>query len=360
MADDTPEEHLADLDLKPNEASGLLRVEHQPLVEALGWDQGFWTVLDEQQPQDCVALLGHRAGEPLDGGWTSMRLTGDRGGDTEDANDAEALAHHEGWVYVFGSHHGGKDGPLRRRQHWIGRFREEAVERDGDGIRAAMEVVHTAYSIHRLINDAFTEHGVSLLPLERATKQAFIGQTLAALAGTAAEGMVRADDWPINIEGATFTRQGTLLLGLRFPVTAEGLPILVEVDGCAALFDDQPQLPVVMRILVVEAVGENGSLAGVRDMCVIDDVLHLVTGDLDSAGKGSVIRADYDEGAHTHSTHFAARLDPDATRLPAEALHVFADQPRIEGLAPGDDGHFFYVSDEDESVQVRATPLLQR
>ena len=34
---------------------------------------------------------------------------------------------------------------------------------------------------------------------------------------------------------------GTLLLGLRFPVTEAGEPILVEVAGVAGMFDDDPQ-----------------------------------------------------------------------------------------------------------------------
>ncbi len=36
-----------DLDLAPNEASGLLPVADRPLLEAHGWDQAFWVVLDE-------------------------------------------------------------------------------------------------------------------------------------------------------------------------------------------------------------------------------------------------------------------------------------------------------------------------
>lgn len=36
-----------DLNLHPNEASGLLTIEDEGLLRAHGWDLGFWAVLDE-------------------------------------------------------------------------------------------------------------------------------------------------------------------------------------------------------------------------------------------------------------------------------------------------------------------------
>lgn len=53
------------------------------------------------------------------------------------------------------------------------------------------------------------------------------------------------DDYPINIEGTTFRVDGTPLLGLRFPVAADGRPILVEFDGIERLFESGERLPVV-------------------------------------------------------------------------------------------------------------------
>ena len=32
------------------------------LLEAHGWDLGFWAVLDEGEIEDCVAVIGHRRG----------------------------------------------------------------------------------------------------------------------------------------------------------------------------------------------------------------------------------------------------------------------------------------------------------
>ncbi len=353
-------EHLADLDLRPNEASGLLAVDDAELLAHYGWDRAFWTVLDEVDAADCVGLVGHRAGGPLADGWGIAQLSATRSDDAGPAQDAEALARWDGWVYVFGSHHGGKQGPIREREQWVARFREADVVPGADDRPCVdLTVVNTGFRIHRLVNDALRARGVTLLEMRPATKRGFIDATVAQLAGTPAEGLVHGDDWTINVEGAEFTADGALLLGLRFPVTAAGRPLLVQLDGCAGLFEDPPRWPQVTEVWTVDAVGRGGTLAGVRDLCVVGDAVHVVTGDLDSAGKGSVIREDYPEGGDTVSTHFETQLRRDAGGpLPARVVEEFPAYPRIEGIAADRDGQFFYVSDEDEAVRLRSTPLL--
>ena len=55
-------------------------------------------------------------------------------------------------------------------------------------------------------------------------------------------------DLPLNVEAAAFTPAGTLLLGLRFPVTDKGEPILVEIAGVEGMFDaDARTWPRVVR-----------------------------------------------------------------------------------------------------------------
>ena len=85
-------------------------------------------------------------------------------------------------------------------------------------------------------------------------------------------GLVREDDYPINIEGAAFRENGTLLLGLRFPTTAEGRPILVELEGIDRLFDPDGDLPEVRGFWTVDAVGKGGEIAGVRDLALLTAV----------------------------------------------------------------------------------------
>ena len=67
--------HQYNLDMHPNEASGLLAIENEALLDEHGWDLAFWVVLDEGTVQDCVALAGHRrdAGD-LGEGWEIERL----------------------------------------------------------------------------------------------------------------------------------------------------------------------------------------------------------------------------------------------------------------------------------------------
>jgi hypothetical protein len=65
---------LMELNLHPNEASGLLTMEDGTLLGEHGWDLGFWAVLDEGEIDDCVAAIGHRRGSPEGEGWEIERL----------------------------------------------------------------------------------------------------------------------------------------------------------------------------------------------------------------------------------------------------------------------------------------------
>jgi hypothetical protein len=353
-ADETPTQHVADLDLAPNEASGLLRVEHAELLERRGWDTAFWSVLDEVDVADCIALIGHRAGTDLTAGWECSTLRTRRHGDEGPADDAEAVARHAGWVYVFGSQHGGKAGPIRRREQWVARFRETDVDSSREPV--PLTVRRTRFALHRLINDALRDSDLDLLPMGEATRAAFIDGTRAQLAGGEDEGLVRPDDWTLNVEGAAFTGDGLLLIGLRFPVSVDGLPVLVGLSGCDRLFDGGE--PEVTHCWALDAVGRGGALAGVRDLCLLGDDLHVVTGNLDSRGKGSAILADHPGGRDTVNTHFAMSLTTAQATLTGRVVREFPEHPRIEGIADGGRGRFFYVSDEDEIVHLRCTPLL--
>lgn len=361
MTDNPKAQHLADLDLSPNEASGLKRVGDTTVLEHFGWDRGFWAVLDDVDADDCVVLLGHAQDAPLEDGWSAHRLQGERSGTVEKVTDAEAVASWNGCVYIFGSHHGGKEGPIKDETQWVARFDEAAVVgSDAGGVPGvSLTMVHTRFRLHRLVNDMLANSGVDVIDMADSTRAAFIDQTIENLRGTDDEGKVRPGDWTINIEGADFTSDGDLLLGLRFPITADGRPLVVQLRGWEGLFDDPMALPELQAIWEVDAVGRNGSLAGVRDLYVDGDDLHVVSGDLDSAGKGSVIREDYEGGTSTVSTHFVATLANDkGGRVEARLVREFEDSPRIEGMAADADGRFFYVSDEDETISLRSTPVL--
>ncbi len=351
--------HQLDLNLHPNEASGLLTIEDRPLLDSHDWEYGFWVVMDEAEAEYCVGAIGHKRGAGISEGWEIDRLHAEPRfiGPKGETEDAESVARHDGWVYIFGSQHGGKRGPIDPEEAWVARFREEEVSHAFEDPAVEMQIARTELTLHRVINDALKESGPAILPQGPATYEAFIEESrededLAKL--------VREDDVTINIEGTAFRDDGSLLAGLRYPVEAEGRPILAEVDGIERLFEPDGGPPEVKGFWVVEAVGRDGTVAGVRDLALVGDELHLVTGNIDSRQKNSVVLEDHPGGRDTVATHFRCTL-PGGGRsgtLEAEFVREFPSLPRVEGIANTGDGNFFYVTDEDEGVHLRLTRLL--
>ena len=358
--------HRLELNLHPNEASGLLTVEDEPLLEAHGWELAFWAVLDEGEIEDCIAVIGHRRGADLSEGWEIERLRAEPMGDAGKTEDAEAITRHDGWIYILGSHFGGKGGPLQPKRGFVARFHEADVGHATEDPAMGMEIARQSFLVHRLINDALEAHGPDLVPLGEASRKALIEATIerGRRENKKWAGLVREDDYPINIEGAAFRESGTLLLGLRFPVAADGRPVLVELEGIERLFEPSGELPEVVGFWVVDAVGREGDVAGVRDLALLGaaegEELHLVTGNVDSRDKDSVLVQDYPGGRHTVATHFRSILPPEkhSGTLDAEFVREFPTLPRVEGIAIADRGRFFYVTDEDEGVHLRLTRLL--
>lgn len=351
--------HQLDLNLQPNEASGLLVMENAELLEAHDWEYGFWAVLDEGRVEDCVAAIGHRCGAEIDEGWEIDRFHAEPTGDVKKTEDSESVARHGGWVYVFGSHFGSKDGPLQPKRQFVARFREDEVEHAFRDPAVEMELSRRSFALHRLVNDALREGGPELVSLGPESRKALIEGTIerGEREGKDWSGLVRAGDYPLNFEGAAFRPDGVLLLGLRFPTSAEGHPVLVELEGIERLFEGG--MPEVTGFWSVEAVGRDGEMAGVRDLDLVGDELHLVTGNIDSRKGGSVLIEDYPAGRATVATHFRCALPPDESpgHLEAEFVREFPSLPRVEGIAIVD-GRFFYVTDEDEGVHLRLTHLL--
>jgi hypothetical protein len=357
-----------DLNLHPNEASGLLVIEDGALLGAHGWDLGFWAVLDEGEIANCVAAIGHRSGSPQEEGWEIERLHARVTGDAGKTEDAEAITRDEstGYVYILGSHFGSKDGPLQPKRGFVARFREADVGHVTEDPAMELDVSRRSFVLHRLINDALEESGPDLILLGEQSHKALIAATIkrGKKENKKWAGLVREDDYPINIEGADFRESGTLLLGLRFPTTAEGYPILVELEGIDRLFDPDGALPEVRGFWTADAVGKDGEMAGVRDLALLKtgegEELHLVTGNVDSRDKQSVLIQDYPGGRETVATHFRCVLPQDAHSgsLEAEFVREFPSLPRVEGMAVTPEGRTYYVTDEDEGVHLRLTRLL--
>jgi hypothetical protein len=359
---DVGELHQLDLNLHPNEASGLLNVGSGALLEAHGWEFAFWAVLDEGRVEDCIAVIGHRAGADIAEGWEIERLHARAIGDRDKTEDAEAITAHDGRVYILGSHFGSKDGPLQPKRGFVARFREDEAGHATEDPAMDIEISRRSFALHRIINDALADRGPALVPLGAASHETLIAATIerGEEEGKRWSGLVREGDYPINVEGAAFREDGSLLLGLRFPTAADGRPVMVELEGVDRLFEaglEEP--PRVLGFWVVDAVGREGEMAGVRDLALMGDELHLVTGNIDSRDKDSILLQDYPGGLKTVATHFRTTLPPGAHSgsLAAEFVHEFPALPRVEGIAITRDGRFFYVTDEDEGVHLRLTRL---
>lgn len=339
-----------------NEASDLLPVRSPAVLRAHGASRAFWTVLDEGPVEQCLALLA----QGPDGHWTAHHLGIDAGAETGRTEDGEALAAVDGWVYVVGSHFGSKAGPLRPRRAFFARFREEAAAAD----RIPLQVVRNKFRLHRAVNDALVAAGVVPLGPGRRVQDRFITHTRDRGVARAKRWVdrLRPGDLPINVEAATFTPAGTLLLGLRFPVTADGEPILVEVAGVAGMFDNDPRTwPTVTCAYLLTGVTPPGAATGLRALSTrADGSFAAVVGSIDAQGKGSVLLADHPQGGDVTSRHVRFSLPPPldppppgapppVRRVPGDLVVDLAPFHNVEGLAEVD-GASYYVTDEDHRV----------
>ena len=351
--------HESDLHLDPNEASDLCEVFSPDARGARGWDQAFVTVLDEAPAEGAVAVLGHADGAGPGEGWQAVRIhadpTGAPKGKTE---DAEACARRDGRVYLMGSQFGKKAGPLAASRSWIARVGEDSLAQGLDGGRVVLEIVRTRFGLHRAINDAVRAAGVDLIPLGRRAQAAYIDATIARgkRKKKSWAGRVQPGDYPFNIEGIEFRADGTLLLGVRYPVTADGRPLLVELYDVDELFDDPEAVPRCGNVWVLGDVGDIGAPAGVRALHGRgDDSFDAVVGDLDAPDKGATVLEDHPEGRAASSRHVRFRLPARRAGgvVDAETVHDFGDVRRVEGLVVDERGDAHYVIDEEGHVALR-------
>jgi hypothetical protein len=348
-----------ELPLHPNEASGMALVTDEELMDRLGWSLGFWVCLDEGPVERCVALIGHPADSRNPNEWEIRRLHGQvqyAAGSTE---DCESVAVWDGWVYVFGSQFGSKEGPLERERQFVARFRESDVEPSGETIDVAMQLWEAEFALHRLINDALRTAAIDLLPLGNKTRKAFVHKARKKAIKKASPWLhqIRHDDVMVNVEGAAFLGDGTLVLGLRQPVTGDGHPLIVALDGIGEVFTEGPDALRVRTIWTVENLGRRDEHVGIRDLSAYDYTLDLLVGNAEAVGSDSVFLSEHPEGGRAVSTHCHVNLSDhaDGGGVTAEFVRGFGNLKRVEGIAAAPSGEWFYVSDEDDHVQTRFT-----
>ena len=318
--------------------SALLRL-GRAVTDPETWHEAYWTAIDEAPASECLSLvarIGHGAGE-----WRvqSVAVRLDRG--SRKTQDVEALARFDGWVYLIGSQYGRPGGPLESRRSFLARFREP-MGAPAKAVR--MEVVRDRFRLHRAINDALA---VSRLPLARLSEKAshdFIRQTrtLGRRRHKAWADRILPGDLPINIEGATFDDQGGLVVGLRFPVTASGQPIIVELKELAGAFRSAGWWPAVRAIRIVTGAGSSRAPMGVRDLELSGDDLHLLVGGIDQEL--------VDHAPPPSARPFEHRIGRwtgrgASSKLPTRLVRRFQPGQRVEGLAGDSAGGFAYVAE---------------
>lgn len=274
-----------------NEASALVRLKTGDLLEQRGWDLAFWIVSDEMDLEHAVAAMGRTA----DGKWEIVPLATSISGAfaTSACEDCETVARAGNVLYILGSQFGSKKGPLQPKRHFIARFNEALLTVKGGKPAVELEVARRPFVLHRLINDALRAQGIEAMPLPQAMQDALVGQ--AVMIGKkddkAWKDLVREDDLAIDVEGSAFIDDGVLLLGLRYPVTADGHPILVEIEGIDRLFVKKGGLPVVTAVRVLRGVGSRLHPSGVRELDAFAGAVHVLTGALDEEHLGDAREA---------------------------------------------------------------------
>jgi CHAD domain-containing protein len=342
------------VDAGPNEASGISPIGSAELLADRGWSEGFWVVLDEGPIERCIAAVGYAAGT----GWIAERvaLRTEHPDSTDDGEDCVRIGER---LYALGSHFGSKGGPIESERQFVARFREADLLGGGE---AELELAPTGFLLHRAVNDALADSGLDLFELASEARQALV---LAAIAeGEESEDDPRSErvrpwDLPINVEGLATRGEGGVLLGLRFPVTAAGHPLLVEIDSLDPLFEGGP--PEVRGVWVVEGIGNSHAPAGIRGLGEGEDGrVDAIAGNLDSDSEKSALIAAHPEAARARVAHFELGFAGNRRRGPvrSDLVREFPGIERVEGVARDAVGRRFYVADEEEHVElIYAEPL---
>lgn len=294
---------------KRSEASSLLAIESAELLDQLDAAAACWTCHDEGDLDAMVSLIVLRGDE-----WTITPVA--LQSEASRLTDAEALARLDDTIFVFGSNFSGKSGMFDDRRAFVVRFSERHA-----GTRSARaDVLEVGTAFAELALSALKD--VDLLACELAAPL-------------------------LNIEGAGFVGND-LVLGLRWPVAADGQPVLVRLIGAAeVLLDVDWNVEKVRKLtattVVVEVGGSPKRPAGIRGMTIVGDEIHLVTGQTERGLAAKRVKA----AAALH-----VRVDGalDGPRVQSVELQTFEGFRKVEGLATIADGRWLYSLDDEDAV----------
>ncbi len=325
-----------------HEGSSLLKVENAPLLQANGWKRAFWIAFDEGKAGSPLGLLGQKK---TDGQWELKEV----GLDSQPKiDDAEALARKGGFIYLVGSHFGKKKGTLEAARQFVVRFRESDVQ--GTSPAVHLEVRLDAFKLHRLLNDALAQQQVALIDRGPNEKKEYIEKTRTS--GEPGKDQVLESDRALNIEGATFLDSGQLALGLRYPVTKQGEPLVLVLDDADALFQDK--LPKVVAIWVLQGAGTPAQLRGLRALDTSGGEIQAIVGSIERSSPESPLLKDHPGADQVTSEHRAFTVPAMAAKaVDSRLVRALAPAGNVEGVSADDCCGDWYLFDGEAQVHVR-------
>lgn len=325
-----------------HEGSSLLRVENAPLLQAKGWKRAFWVVFDEIKDGSPVGLLGQRID---DGSWQLQEVPLTQPDPKID--DAEALARKDGFIYLVGSHFGKKKGKLEATRQFVARFRESKVQ--GTSPEVDLEIRRDDFKLHRLLNDALAQRNVDLIARGPSEEEEYIKKTQGS--DEPGKGNVLKDDRALNIEGATFLDSGQLALGLRYPVTRQGEPLIVVLDDADAFFEPN-KFPKVVAVWILHGAGTPAQLRGIRELNSGNGEIQAIVGSIERLSPESPILKDHPDADKVTSEHrvFTAPA-MEAKAIDSRRVRSLAPAGTVEGVSV-DNCSDWYLFDEPTQVRV--------
>lgn len=331
------------------EGSSLLKVENAALLQANHWKRAFWMAFDEGDQGTPLGLLGQKE---VGGAWEVKEVAITPRAGRPKIDDTEALARKGGFIYLVGSHFGKKKGELEAARQFIARFRED--EAAGTSPAVDLDVRRDDFALHRLLNDGLSQRKIGLIDRGPHEQAEYIEKTRKS--GEPGADRVLQGDRALNIEGATFLDSGQLALGLRYPVTQQGDPLVVVIDNVETFFQQNPsekKLPAVTTVWILHATSAPVRLRGLRELNSSGGEIQAIVGSIERASdKNPVILQDH-PGAETVTSEHWAFTVPAAGALVVEARRVrdLAPDRNVEGVTV-DGGDDWYLFDE-EKVRVR-------
>lgn len=349
----TQELERFDTSFDGNEASGLLEVENFKFMEEMDWTAAFWVVCGQGKVDDSIALVA----ETESGERVLVEPEIQVRDSSPETADSQALARFGNWVYVFGSHAGPVQEPLSLEHHFAARFDESDIRLDNGTPAIEMEIGHRRFILHDALNEALRESRFDLIPrgageadvLERTAEQ----YPAAVDAGHLSSAMDRR----LRIEGAAFLDDGSAVLGLRYPVTAGGDPIIAVVHHVEGFFTDPPITPQVERVVTLDIARSEEVPTGIRALdSAGGDVFHALVGNLTDEPRSSIL-GDHPTARDASVRHVEFQIPPDDRQSSRpQTIREFEDGQRVDGLAWSPVDKSYYAVGTSESLRLLCPP----